>query len=228
MMINLEGKRALVTGGSRGIGKAIFDALEDAGANVISTSTLAVDFTDDESTRKFLDGLKELHIDILVNNAGICINNFIEDISYEDFRKVQKVNVDAPFLVTQAVIGNMKKNNYGRIVNISSIKSIGSAERRLAYATSKSALNGITRTSAVDLAPYNILVNSISPGFTNTELTASMLSKYDKEELMKRIPMKRFAEVEEIANAVLFFVSDKNTFITGQNIIIDGGYTINL
>ena len=122
----------------------------------------------------------------------------------------------------------MKKKGYGRIVNISSIKGTGSSERRLSYTTSKSGLNGMTRTMSCDLARYGILVNSISPGFTNTELTDSMLSTEDKEKLTARIPLRRFAEVDEIAKTVAFFVSDLNTFVTGQDIIIDGGYTINL
>ena len=226
--MNLQGKTALVTGGSRGIGKSISDKLESYGAKVIRTSTKDVDFSDEDSTTSFIERIRGVEIDILVNNAGICINNYIDDISYEDFDKVQKVNLYGPFRVTQAVCEGMKKRGYGRIVNISSIKGIGSSERRLSYTTSKSGLNGMTRTMACDLAPYGILVNSISPGFTNTELTDSMLTQSDKDYLVERIPMNRFGEVEDIANLVSFFVSDLNTYVTGQDIVIDGGYTINM
>jgi len=226
--MNLNGKKALVTGGSRGIGKAISDKLESYGAKVIRTSTSEVDFSNEESTKNFLDKIKDTDIDILVNNAGICINNFIGDVSYEDFDKVQKVNLYGPFRVTQVVCEGMKKRGYGRIVNISSIKGTGSSQGRLSYTTSKSGLNGMTRTMACDLAPYGILVNSISPGFTNTELTDSMLTQSDKDYLVERIPMNRFGEVEDIANLVSFFVSDLNTYVTGQNIVVDGGYTINM
>jgi 3-oxoacyl-[acyl-carrier protein] reductase len=225
--MDLKGKIALVTGSSRGIGKSIGDKLESYGAEVIRTSTKDVDFSNIESTNNFIDHIKTIDIDILINNAGICINDHIGDISYEDFDKVQKVNLYAPFMVTQAVCENMKKKGYGRIVNISSIKGTGSSEKRLSYTTSKSGLNGMTRTMACDLAPYGILVNSISPGFTNTELTDSMLTQSDKDYLVERIPMNRFGEVGDIANLVSFFVSDLNSYVTGQDIIIDGGYTIN-
>lgn len=227
-MIRFDGKKALVTGSSRGIGKAIADFLEHGGASVKRTSTKDVDFSDIESTEVFIKSIEKEHFDILINNAGICINNYLEDIPLEDFDKVQKVNLYSPFLVTQAVSKGMRERGYGRIVNISSIKGTGSSERRLSYTTSKSGLNGMTRTMACDLAPYGVLVNSVSPGFTNTELTDSMLTQEDKENLTTRIPLGRFGEVEEIAKLVGFFVSDLNSFVTGQDIIIDGGYTINM
>lgn len=226
--MNFLGKTALITGGSRGIGKAIADKLRSLGANVIATSTKDVDFTDKESTDKFIEYLDDLKIDVLINNAGICINNYIDEIPYEEFDKVLKVNLYAPFLVTQAVCKNMKTRKYGRIVNISSIKGTGTSERRSSYTTSKSGLNGLTRTVAMDLAPYGVLVNTISPGFTNTELTDRMLTKEDKDKLIERIPLNRFAEVEDIANTVAFFASSMNTFVTGQDIIVDGGYTVNM
>jgi len=225
--MSLEGKYALVTGGSRGIGKAIVDELKSKGVIVTYTSTKDVDFSDDKSVDRYIDKIKDLQFDILVNNAGICINNDISDITYEDFDKVQKVNLYGPFKITQAVCKSMKKKGYGRIVNISSIKGTGSSERRLSYTTSKSGLNGMTRTMAMDLAPYGILVNSISPGFTNTELTDSMLTQDDKDYLTERIPMGRFGEVEDIAKLVRFFVSEENAFVTGQDIIVDGGYSVN-
>ena len=225
--MSLEGKYALVTGGSRGIGKAIVDELKSKGAIVTYTSTKDVDFSDDKSVDRYIDKIKDLKFDILVNNAGICINNDITDITYEDFDKVQKVNLYGPFKITQAVCKHMRKQGYGRIVNISSIKGTGSSERRLSYTTSKSGLNGMTRTMAMDLAPYGILVNSISPGFTNTELTDSMLTQEDKDYLTERIPMGRFGEVEDIAKLVSFFVSEDNAFVTGQDIIVDGGYSVN-
>ena len=227
-MIRFDGKKALVTGSSRGIGKSIADFLETGGAMVKRTSTKDVDFSDIESTNLFIESIKKETFDILINNAGICINNYLGDIKLEDFDKVQKVNLYSPFLVTQAVTNGMKERGYGRIVNISSIKGTGSSERRLSYTTSKSGINGMTRTLACDLAPYGILVNSISHGFTNTELTDSMLTQEDKEKLTQRIPLGRFGEVDEIARLVGFFVSDLNTFVTGQDIIIDGGYTINM
>ena len=119
----------------------------------------------------------------------------------------------------------MKKANYGRIVNIASIWSIITRERRTAYAITKSGILGLTKTSAVELAPYNILVNAVSPGFTLTELTKATLSEQEYTSLSKIVPVGRFAQPVEIARIVLFLASDMNTYISGQNIIIDGGYT---
>jgi 3-oxoacyl-[acyl-carrier protein] reductase len=118
----------------------------------------------------------------------------------------------------------MKKMNYGRIVNIASIWSIITKPGRAVYAATKSGLVGMTRAVAVDLAPYGILVNAVSPGFVNTELTKNTLSPEECESLSSQVPMGRFAEPEEIARTVLFLSSDWNTYLTGQNLVVDGGY----
>lgn len=227
-MISFENQKALVTGGSRGIGKAITEKLESLGCEVRTLSSKDGDLSNKFALNYLKNQLLEDNFDIIINNAGICINNFIWDIKMEEFDKVQMVNVNAPLYLTKFLSKKMIDKGYGRIVNISSIKGSGTSERRLAYTTSKSALNGMTRAMAVDLAPYGVLVNTVSPGFTWTELTKSMLSEKDIEELTKRIPMGRFAKVDEIANVVSFFASKENSFVTGQDIIVDGGYTINL
>ena len=120
----------------------------------------------------------------------------------------------------------MKKNNWGRIINIASIWGSKSKKQRTSYTTSKSALIGMTKTMAIEYAQHNILINSVSPGFTDTELTSTILSKKQKEELINQVPIKRMAKPEEIANTVAFLCSNLNTYITGQDIIIDGGFTI--
>jgi 3-oxoacyl-[acyl-carrier protein] reductase len=114
----------------------------------------------------------------------------------------------------------------GKILNISSIFGVVSKEKRNAYSASKTGLIGLTRSSALDLAQYNILVNALCPGFTMTELTKSVLSKADMDKLRADVPLQRFAEVDEIARAGLFLCSDQNTYITGQTLVVDGGFTI--
>ena len=119
----------------------------------------------------------------------------------------------------------MKKNKYGRIINVSSIWGTKTKEQRTSYTTSKAGLIGMTKTMSVELAKYNILVNSVSPGFTSTELTKSILSEGDIKQLSEQVPLGRFASVDEISKDVLFLCSDLNTYINGQDIKIDGGFT---
>ena len=119
----------------------------------------------------------------------------------------------------------MKKNKYGRIVNISSIWGTKTKERRAAYTTSKSAINGLTKTMSVELARYNVLVNTVSPGFTMTEMTEKILTKGEKVALISQVPVRRFATVSEISKAVMFLASDLNTYITGQDLKVDGGFS---
>ena len=248
--INLSGKFALITGGTMGIGAAIADQLHKAGADILITGVedqeiiskfndevksngfsniryIHVDFTKQSSMTNFFETLDEYgKIDICVNNAGTNRNNLIDDIRDQDYQLLMDVNLKAPFLITRYLSKKMKQNNYGRIVNIASIWSVKSREGRAVYTMTKAGIVGLTKTTSIELAPYNILVNAVSPGFTLTELTKKTLPEKEYEELSNIVPIKRFAEPEEIAKAVLFLVSDLNTYLTGQNIIIDGGFTI--
>jgi len=131
----------------------------------------------------------------------------------------------APLLLCNSICPAMKKMHYGRIVNIASIWSITTKPGRAVYTATKSGLVGMTKAVAVDLAPYSILVNAVSPGFTNTELTKTSLSPEECEDISNKVPMGRFAEPAEIARTVLFLSSNLNTYITGQNLVVDGGYT---
>ena len=167
-----------------------------------------------------------VNIDILINNAGTNKIDLIEQIENIDFDRLMKVNVKAPFIISKYVMENMKKNNWGRIINISSVWGTKSIERRASYTTSKAALIGMTKTFAIEGASSNILVNSVSPGFTNTELTSKILSKKQKIDLINKVPLKRMAEPREIANVVAFLCSNFNTYITGQDIPVDGGFLI--
>lgn len=247
MNIDFRGQTALVTGATRGIGKQIADDLEALGADLILTGSnaeqiatlnreaeldgkcskryFAVDFSNKENTHDFLNQISKINkIDICINNAGINRINYIDETLLEDWHDIQAVNLEAPFLITRAVSKIMKANSYGRIVNIASIFGVISKAKRSLYSISKFGLRGLTVSSALDLAPYNILVNTVSPGFVQTELTERILSKDEMDKLAEQVPIGRFAQPEEISKAVLFLASSQNTYITGHNLIIDGGF----
>lgn len=242
--INLIDKVAIVTGGTRGIGKAIVEKFLIAGARVIATGTsnsqieklnkvnknqllsfYQLDFSDPKSIKIFIEKVKHFNVDILINNAGINKVSSALSISQVDFQKIQEINVHGPFLLAQELGQNMIEKKYGRIINIASIWSIVTRSGRLSYSTSKMALLGISKTLAIELAKHNVLVNSISPGFTLTELTKSTNTIEELKVIENNIPQKRMALPEEIANTVLFLASDLNSYIVGQNIAVDGGYT---
>ena len=240
MKIDFSGKVALVTGGTKGIGKQIAADLLRLGADVYVTGTssappkdspggteryLGVDFTNRADTERFLGVVEKMErVDICINNAGINRINPIDETLVGDWDDISAVNLDAPFLVTRCVSKIMKKNHYGRIINISSIFGVISKAKRSLYSMSKFGLRGLTVSSSIDLAPYNILVNSVSPGFVMTDLTQRILGPVEMERMAKEVPIGRFAQPEEISRAVLFLASDLNSYISGQNLIIDGGF----
>jgi 3-oxoacyl-[acyl-carrier protein] reductase len=182
---------------------------------------------DDDSVAEFVNYIKAEHkIDILVNNAGINVIEGIDRLKKENWDDIIKVNLSGPMTLVKELCGNMKKKRWGRILNISSIWGVVGKEKRNSYAASKTGLIGLTRSLALDLAPYNILVNALCPGFTSTELTSASLSKSEMNKLSSEIPLKRFARVDEIAKSAIFLCSSLNSYITGQHVVVDGGYTI--
>ena len=238
MHIDLTNRTCLVTGGTRGIGLAIVESFLAAGAKVIYTGKSpsgelkhpnatyeSVDFTDDNSVAQFLKNLDSYTIDVLVNNAGINKIDTFGEINPEDWLRVQKVNVEGPFRLCHYLAPKMAQRNYGRIVSLGSIFGHVSKEKRASYSTSKFAVVGMSKALAHDYATSNVLVNVVSPGFIDTELTRTVLSPADIDHLTSQVPMKRLGKPEEIANLVTYLCSDKNTFITAQNILIDGGFT---
>jgi len=242
--IDLSGRLALITGGTRGIGKAIADRFLEAGASLILTGTkateieklnrekadervsyLQVDFSDANSVDTFITNIASYSkIDILINNAGVNKIALNTETTDEDFDLLNDINVKGPYVVCREVSKLMKKNGYGRIVNITSIWSAITRPGRSIYTTTKFAIAGLTKTLAIELGEYNILVNSVAPGFTLTELTATTNTPEELKKITDLIPMKRMAQPVEIANTILFLSSDLNSYLTGQNIIVDGGY----
>ena len=245
MNIDLSNKTVIVTGGTRGIGAAIVELFQHCNAQIIATGTKTqelkklnqkskgnktdyfhLDFTSKDSVQDFFGYLGKLEgVDVLINNAGVNKIDSIHEISDNDWDWINKVNMQGPFLLTREVSKIMRKQGSGKIVNIASIFGIVSKAKRAAYSTTKWGLVGFTKAVALDLVSDNILVNAVSPGFVDTELTRQILGKRELEKLVRAIPLKRMASTKEIAKIVLFLSSDFNTYITGQNIIIDGGFT---
>ena len=223
-MFDFSNKNILVTGGTGGIASAVAALFDQSKGNVIVTNSKLADFKSNESIITLLEELPD--IDIWVNCAGINTIDELDNIKEEDFDNIMQVNVKAPFLIAKHLSKHMKKQKSGKIVNIASIWGDKTISKRLSYTTSKSALIGMTKTLAVELAKYNIQVNTVSPGFTNTKLTNGILSKKQIKELVSNVPMGRMADPAEIARIVMFLCSNQNTYITGQNIIVDGGFSI--
>ena len=248
MKIDFSGQVVLVTGATRGIGKQIADDFGRLGAELIVTGMKErnisdirkslytnreikityhrVDFTDARSTETFIDELSGYdRIDVCINNAGINIINYIDETLTQDWDAITAVNLKAPFMIIREVSKIMKKNGYGRIVNIGSIFGVISKEKRSIYSVTKFGIRGLTVATSNELAKYNTLVNTVSPGFVLTDLTKNILSESEMADVAAQIPLQRFASPDEISCVVVFLASSLNTYITGQNVIVDGGYT---
>ena len=216
-------KVALVTGGSRGIGLAICEALNKEGIKVFSPSREELNLLSNSNIENYLDSLRS-PIDILVNNAGVNLLASIEELDDANIDETFQVNLLAPLKLIREISVMMKKQKYGRIINIGSIWGSISKPRRVTYTITKSGLEGLTRSLAIELAPYNILVNCVAPGYVNTSLTRKNNTAKQLSEIKKSIPLHRLAQPDEIAGLVAFLASEKNNYITGQTIIIDGGF----
>jgi 3-oxoacyl-[acyl-carrier protein] reductase len=246
MKFDFSGKTVLITGATRGIGKQIADDYASLGADLILTGTdkkkidalnkvalkqglkrkyYCVDFTDRKKVDVFLKVIgKFKRIDVCVNNAGINHIDFLEDTKEKDWDDIINVNLKGPYLVTRAVAGIMKQNCYGRIINIGSIFGTVSRAKRSIYSVTKAGIHGFTVAVSNELAPYGILVNTVSPGFVLTDLTRKNLGEKERRQLAGQIPVGRLAVPEDISRVVIFLSSDLNTYLTGKNIIVDGGF----
>jgi 3-oxoacyl-[acyl-carrier protein] reductase len=249
--MKLDGKVAVITGASRGIGKAIAETFAREGADIVVNYVKSVNDAKEvvknikamgrraiavkadvskrtEAQRMFNKVLAEFgRVDILVNNAGIGTGGTTLDTSEEDWDKVIAVNLKGPFNCTQIASKTMVEQKSGKIINISSISGLGGAPvGELAYCCAKAALIAMTTVAAQDLGPHGINVNSVAPGWTRTDMT-SRATREKTEELQKlkagMAAMRRIGEPQDIANAVLFLASDESSFVTGQVLVVDGG-----
>jgi len=215
---------ALVTGASRGIGRSVAEKLQEDGFNVLTPSRSEMDLAVPASIEAYVAGLTE-SVDVIVNNAGINIIAETAHVRDDVLEETFQINLLGPIRLVRGLLPGMISNGYGRIVNISSIWSLVAKPGRSVYAGTKSGLNGLTRAMAVELAPHGILVNAVAPGYVATELTRQNNSLAELEKIRAAIPLGRLAEANEIAELVAFLCSKKNSYITGQVIYADGGFT---
>lgn len=217
--------KVLITGSSRGIGKAIAQKFVSEGYEVLTPSREEMNLLDSKSIERYVREHKNDSIDIIVNNAGINDVNEIQNITDDEIERMISTNLVAPIKVCRGLVNGMKKKKYGRIVNIGSIWAVVSKSGRCVYSATKNGVHGITNTLAVELAKDNILVNTVCPGFTLTELTEKNNTPDELAAISTEIPMQRMAKPAEIAEVVFFLCSEKNTYLTGQKITVDGGYS---
>ena len=242
-MSQLDGKIALVTGASRGIGKAIATQLAQQGATVIGTATsengaqaisdylsefggkgFALNVTDKESVDTTIKAINEAHggIDILVNNAGITRDNLLMRMKDDEWQDIIDTNLTSIFTLSKAVLRGMMKKRFGRIVNIGSVVGSAGNAGQANYAAAKAGVIGFSKLMAREVASRGITINVVAPGFIDTDMTKA-LTDDQKEAIFKDIPANRLGEPDEIAATVAFLVSDGAAYITGETIHVNGG-----
>ena len=241
MQIDLSGRTALVTGSTRGIGRAIAQMLSEAGANVAvvgrdvakaemvattlkSGKGFACELTDPAAVVALVEEVEKAFsgVDILVNNAGITKDNLLLRMKDDDWDAVLNANLKAAFIATRAATRGMMKRRWGRVINIASVVGLIGNKGQANYAASKAGLIGFTKSVAKELASRNILANVVAPGFIDTDMTAGMTSEA-RETLSKQIPLERLGTASDIASTVAFLASEHASYITGQVFVVDGG-----
>lgn len=250
-LFKLDGRAALVTGGNRGIGRAIAQALAEAGASVAVTSRdearakaaaaeiaestgcnclgLALDVRDGEAVAAVIGRvIADLGaLDILVNNAGINIRESITDLKDESWQEVIETNLAGAMRCSRIAARHMTEQGWGRIINIGSILSFVGIPQRTAYASSKAGLLGMTRAMALDLAPHGVTVNALCPGVFKTEINRPILNDPDYlKEFLKQIPLGAMGDPAQLMGAAVFLASEAGSYVTGAALLVDGGWTV--
>lgn len=245
-MGRLDNKVAVITGAAGGMGKSHAEKFIEEGAKVViadfdveTGSKVAeelganahftkIDVANEDEWKNLVAEAEEKFgpINILVNNAGITNYESVQDIDYETYQRTMAINADSVLLGMKYVYPSMKKGETGSIVNVSSLAGLFSLPNLTAYTSSKFAVRGLTKSAALDFADENIRVNAIFPGTVRTPITEQEDTKKVIEEMTKRIPLNRIAEPEEVSNLVLFLASDESPYITGAEVVIDGGLTL--
>ena len=247
--ISLENHVAVITGASKGLGREMAEALAVAGAQVAlvarneellaevvqgirarggTAEYIMADVTDETAAAEVDQFVKEAFgtCDILINNAGINNRKPIEEMSFGEWHEIIEVNLTGPFSMSRTMVPGMKERRWGRIINMTSIMSHVSLPNRTGYSTTKAGLLGFTKALALELAPYNITVNGISPGPFATEMNRPLIEDPEKNsQFLASIPVERWGKVEEIGTLAVYMCSEAAGFLTGTDIVIDGGWT---
>ncbi len=249
MSKRLKGKKALITGASRGIGSAIAEKFAEKGAEIginyhssdegakdilesVNSHSEGIllkgDVSDEKDCKRIVsDFVDEFDgLDILVNNAGILKKKNLEESTVDIFDKTMGVNVRGPFMLSKYSLENLKDSDTGRIINMSSHWAFRASDQATSYVVSKTALIGLTRALALELGPKGITVNGIAPGTIETDMIADRYSEEEKRERVQEIPLKRLGKPEDIANTALFLASEKSSYVNGEIIGVNGGLTI--
>jgi NAD(P)-dependent dehydrogenase (short-subunit alcohol dehydrogenase family) len=248
-MFNLTGKTALITGGSKGLGKAMARGLAEAGADIVISSrhenelkTALADilkgtnrkgayFVSDVSKREDTVKLaaqtleKMGKVDILINNAGTNVPQAVDAITDAEWDRIMEINLNSVMVLTRALVPQMKPRKWGRVIHISSIMALVSNNGRNIYSATKAALTGFARASALDLGADGITVNCIAPGPFLTDLPASVLSKEEQDRFAKTTALNRWGDPKELVGTALLLASDAGSYITGATFVVDGGFT---
>lgn len=246
-IFDLSGRVALVTGGSKGLGKAMARGFAEAGADVVISSRheeelkpalaeitdgtsvrgayFVADMTLREDVRRLADAAKKEmgKVDILVNNAGTNVPQEIDQIRDEDWDRIIELNLTSCMALTREIVPGMKERRWGRVIHISSIMALASKRGRDAYSATKAALVGMARASALELGPDGVTVNCLAPGPFLTDLPGSLLSETEKAQFAERTALLRWGEPRELVGPALLLASDAGSYITGETLVVDGG-----